>query len=318
MAHTPPQHRPAVSPAVSVVIPARDASATILRALCSVLEQDAPPAEVIVVDDASRDDTAALVAAVPGVRLIRLATPQGAAAARNAGIAAARGEVVAFQDADDEWLPDKLRRQMALLQSDPSLLFVACGARLFGLDGQDRGPLYDGRVPRAGAEAWRGLLSRNTIATPCVLAWREALLAAGGFDARLPVAEDQDLWIRLSLAGRLGYLDACLVRVYVTRGSVSGVGTPLGARQQMQVTIPMIRRHLAALRSRLSRDERRRILGERLCRVGRAAYSHRLYRPGLAMVLEASLLGFRPLENLAFLAVASPPARWLKRRLGRA
>ena len=203
-----------------------------------------------------------------------------------------------------------------MLRADPETTFVACGARLFGVDGMDRGPLYDGCIPREGRETWRGLLARNTIATPCVVAWRAALHRAGGFDAALAVAEDQDLWIRLSLQGRLGYLDAHLVRVHVTPVSVSGVGTQLGARQQMQVTIPMIRRHVAQQRARLSRREVRRILGERLCRVGRAAYSHRLYAEGLALVLEATLRGYRPAENLLFLAVASPPARWLKRRLG--
>lgn len=310
MAHTP------CGTDVSVVIPARDAAGTLARALRSVLDQAPPPAEVIVVDDASRDDTAALAESTPGVTVIRLPAPSGAAAARNAGIAAATRPYVAFQDADDEWLPGKLARQMALFAADPGLDFVACGARLFGLDGADRGPLYDGCIPRAGAEAWRGLLARNTIATPCVVARRQALLDAGGFDAALPVAEDQDLWIRLALRGRLGYVDAFLVRVHVTRISVSGVGTPLGSRQQIEVTIPMVRRHVTALRDRLSAAERRRILGERLGRVGRAAYSDRHYRPGLAMVAQAMLHGHRPLENALFLAIASPPARWLKRWLG--
>ena len=130
------------------------------------------------------------------------------------------------------------------------------------------------------------------------------------------MAEDQDLWIRLALRGRLGYLDAFLVRVHVTRISVSGVGTPLGSRQQIDVTIPMLRRHVAALRDRLSRAERRAILGERLCRVGRAAYSDRHYAAGLALVAQAIGHGYRPAENVMFLLIASPPARWLKRRLG--
>lgn len=311
--------RPRLSdpPLVSVVIPARNAAATLARAIASVQAQDWAALDIIVVDDASTDATAAVAAGFAGVRTIRLPAQSGAAAARNAGIAAASGRVIAFQDADDEWLPGKLRRQMALLQADPACSFVACGARLVTLDGRDGGPLFGGQIPQAGDDAWRGLLARNTIATPCVVAWRRALEAACGFDAGLTVAEDQDLWIRLSLAGRLAYLDAHLVRVHMTAISVSGVGTALGARQQVQITIPMIRRHVAAQRARLSRREARAILGERLCRVGRSAYGFGLYREGLAMVLAASLYGFRPLENLLYLVIASPPARWLKRMLRR-
>lgn len=302
---------------VSVVIPAREAAATISRALDSVLAQDPPPLEMIVVDDASRDATAAIVAgyAAHGVRLLHLDEPAGAAAARNAGIDAAAGNLVAFQDADDEWLPGKLARQLEVLDSDPRIAFVACDCRLIAADGHDLGPLYGGQVPAAGPAAWRGLLARNTIATPSVLVRRMALLEAGGFDPTLPVAEDQDMWIRLALHGHLGYVDAPLVRVHVTSGSLSGVGSPGGCHQQIAVTLPMVRRHLAAMEGSLSAAERRAILGERLGRIGRTAYASGLHLEGLRMIAQASLLGFRPVGNLWFLAHAAPPSRWLKRRL---
>ena len=300
-------------PRVSVVIPARNAAATLFRAVASARAQAPPPDEVIVVDDASTDATAS-VAKNLGARLIRLPAPAGAAAARNAGIAAATGEVIAFQDADDEWLPDKLARQLPLLEG---AVFVACGARLFAEDGSDLGPLYNGQIPAEGTEAWRGLLARNTIATPCVLAWRRELQAVGGFDAALPVAEDQDLWLRLALRGRLRYLDAHLVRVHRTSASVSGVGTALGARQQVQVTLPMIERHLAANRARLSAAEIRRIRGQRRLLVGRGACWTGAWAEGAPLVLSAMLLGHRPLEGVRVLLATLPPVRWLRRRLGR-
>lgn len=296
-------------PTVSVVIPARDAAPTIGRAIASVQAQS--PDEIIVVDDASGDDTAERAERL-GARVIRLARGVGAAAARNAGIAAASGAVIAFQDADDEWLPGKLDRQMALLCAPPAAAFVACGARLFAEDGADLGPLYDGQIPLAGGQAWRGLLARNTIATPTVLAWRDELLAAGGFDVALPVAEDQDMWIRLALRGRLAYLDEQLVRVHRTPISVSGVGTGLGYRQQLQFTLPMIERHIAANRARLAQGEVARIRGGRLARIGRAAYWHGAYADGLRLVGRAILLGDRPLANALFLAKAAPPLRWLR------
>lgn len=299
---------------VSVVIPARDAAATLARAVRSVREQDYAAVEVLVVDDASRDATASIAGSL-GARLIRLDRPQGAAAARNAGIAQARGGLIAFQDADDEWLPGKLRRQVSLLQADPDAVFAACGARLIGQDGRDHGPLYDGQIPVAGAQAWRGLLARNTIATPCVIARRHALAAVGPFDTTLPVAEDQDMWLRLAMHGPLAYLDEQLVRVHATPLSVSGVGTALGSRQQRAITLPMVRRHLATRCGDLSRHEVRQILAARFGRVGRASYSDGDYRAGLAMLAKATWFGDRPATNLPFLLSASPVGRWLKRSL---
>ncbi len=303
---------------VSVVIPARNAARTLVRAVRSVLAQDYRPIEVIIVDDGSHDDTRAVAAAFGDpVRLIALPHARGAAAARNEGIRAAAGSIVAFQDADDEWLQGKLSRQVALLLSSPDLVFIACGARFVGPDGDALGPLYGGQTPTPGARAWVGLLARNTIATPTVVAWRQALLDAGGFDAALPVAEDQDMWIRLATRGALGYLDAPLVRVHATPGSLSGVGSAVSVRQQMEFTLPMIERHVAARRSELSAAERRGILGQRLGRAGRSAYTFGHYRDGLRLLARSIGYGFEPTQSLMFLLSAAPPVRWAKRRLRR-
>src|SRR3569833_81721 len=99
---------------VSVVIPAWNAQACLSRAIRSVLAQTLPPFEILVVDDGSTDATPSLVRQFGSpVRLIHQGHA-GAAAARNTGIAAASGEYIAFLDADDEWLPRKLQRQMSL------------------------------------------------------------------------------------------------------------------------------------------------------------------------------------------------------------
>jgi len=195
---------------VSVIIPARDAALTIRRAIASVLAQSYTPIEVIVVDDGSRDETAEVVRALAerDVRLIRLQDNRGAAAARNVGIEAASGEIVAFQDADDEWLAGKLEQQMDRLRSDPGLVLVASRALFASEHREELGPLFGGATPPAGPRGWVPLLARNTIATPTVVTPRRALVEAGGFDTSLPVAEDQDMWIRLRLmirAAPLGF-----------------------------------------------------------------------------------------------------------------
>ncbi len=109
---------------VSVVVPTYNRAHLLERALRSVIPQCGPRDEVIVADDGSTDDTATVVEAFGGpVRLLRL-PHRGAGAARNAGIEAARGDLVAFLDSDDEWLPGKLSLQRAVLAAFPDLLFV--------------------------------------------------------------------------------------------------------------------------------------------------------------------------------------------------
>src|ERR1700728_3850120 len=108
------------SPLVSVVIPTYNRAATIGRTLDSVVRQTHRPLEIIVVDDGSSDDTLRAVdrqgCTVP-LTVLALGDNQGAAAARNQGIALARGDFVAFLDSDDEWQPDKIAKQLAALDA---------------------------------------------------------------------------------------------------------------------------------------------------------------------------------------------------------
>ena len=305
------------SPVVTVVVPAYQAAATLARALDFILVQsglpsDVGPLDIVVVDDVSSDATAEIAEsyAAHGVRLIRRATRGGAAAARNDGIAAA-GEMVAFLDADDEWCPGKLAKQIAVLRSDPRIVFVSCGSVLIDPNGRLIGPLYDDDIPIAGDQAWRGLLARNTIATPSVLAWRRALLDVGGFNPALRVAEDQDMWIRLSIHGHLGYVDEPLVRVHATPNSLSSGNV----HEQVAVTLPVVERYIALKQAELTPDEIRSIRGGRWGRLGRNAYSQELYVDGLRIIGRAMRYGDRPLYNVLFLLNGAPPMRWLKRHL---
>ena len=106
---------------VSVVIPAYNSAQTLGRALASVRRQSLKPGETLIIDDCSTDDTPRIVAAYAdiGARLITLAKRGGASNARNVGVREARGEFVAFLDADDEWLEAKLEKQMAMIAADP-------------------------------------------------------------------------------------------------------------------------------------------------------------------------------------------------------
>jgi len=124
------------APDVSVVIPAYNAAWCVAKAIESVLVQEGADFEIIVVDDGSTDDTAAVLARYgDAIRVVRQRN-QGLSAARNAGIRAAQGEFVAFLDADDWWLAGKLGQQLALMHTRPELGFCSTAARVEDPDGR--------------------------------------------------------------------------------------------------------------------------------------------------------------------------------------
>lgn len=203
-----PAAQPETAPLVSVVIPAHNSRDFIAETLDSVLAQDYPAIEVIVVDDGSSDDTCEITARyAPRVSLLRQ-SHQGAAAARNRGIAASSGAYVAFIDADDVWWPRKLSTQVAALRGSGHGLAYGRFIR-WRADTDGRYPpaaeLFAGAV---GAERSEGpfitgfpyveLLQRCIVWTSTVLVERAALERAGLFDPSLQKGQDYDLWLRLS------------------------------------------------------------------------------------------------------------------------
>lgn len=297
------------TPSVSVVIPARDAEETLANAVRSALGQTHSPLEVIVVDDCSTDRTADIAASFGNdrVRFAKLDVHSGAAAARNAGIEIARGEWIAFLDADDEWLPEKLEKQVLLTRPDTTL--ISCASNEFSPEGKDLGDTCGGLAIATGREAWKSLLAANFVSTPTVLARRSDLLALEGFDSSLKVGEDQDMWIRLALLGAVDYVFESLARVHVRRQSLS---TP-NISDQLGYTIAMIERHVAALGNRLTGTERRAVLGERYGRLGQATCGRGNYRNGAPIVLRSLFFGYRPMQNIWCLVVNLPALRWLRR-----
>jgi glycosyltransferase involved in cell wall biosynthesis len=299
------------SPLVTVVIPAFNASKTIERAVDSVLVQGFHDYEIVVIDDKSTDDTAEVVQRRYGeqVRLLRLPQNVGESGAMNAGITDARGEFIAFLDADDEWLPDKLEPQVAVLKRNPRAALVACGCRFVDPSGETVRDAGIFSVNVARSEIWRVLLARTLLAKPCVVARADALRAVGPFDTGLAVGADQDMWIRLALHGEIELVPAILVLVHDTAGSL----TKAYADRVDRYMLPMIRRHIDAQRHRLPREEIRAILGERYATIGRNLYqAGRLVR-GAELLLRSALMRHNIGGNLWYLITASPPAKVIKR-----
>lgn len=190
---------PAASPRVSVVIPTYNRASLLPRAIESVLSQTFQDFEIIIVDDASTDDTGRVVEALPGarVRYVRLPERGGASHARNVGIREARGEWVAFLDSDDEWLPEKLEAQLRRADDDPSVAVVQCWS-LWEAKGV-RLPVQPEHLPRDGG--FEGILRHwQRVAVTAFIIRRDALSAVGGFDESMDVAEDWDLQFRLDQA----------------------------------------------------------------------------------------------------------------------
>lgn len=285
-------------PTVSVVIPAHNAAATIARAIQSAWNQDYAPAEVIVVDDASTDGTAAAARAEarPGrpVHVVTLPRNRGASAARNEGIRRATAELIAFLDADDEWLEGKLARQVAILQGDPEVTLVTCNSLPVTADGTPGQPAHTLRPPVEGPEAWKALLGGNFIPTPTVLARRDLLLDLGGFDETLPVAEDFDLWIRLALRGKVATAREVLVRYHSRPASLM----KRHSREAGRIVMAVIARHLAEQEARLAPRETAAISGRMAFTQAVNMYFDGHYWESLPFFLRAIRLGHRPVKSV--------------------
>lgn len=300
-------------PFISVIVPAYNAVTTLERALNSISDQAYKSLEVIIVDDASVDGTAQRAASYEGldIRLIKSEKNLGASGARNLAIDVARGEYLAFLDADDEWLPGKLDAQFALLEKHEKAIFVTCEAHLLGAGGRPLGRINPRRERPQGHDGWKALLRYPCVATPCVLARRDKVVEIGGFSTSLASGEDQDLWIRLAMLGAVEHLDEVLVNVYDT-------GFSLSKRERINsaaAILPLIEQRVEENRSRLSAREVQTILAQRYQSTGRIYVEAGQYRKGFELLAKASRMGLDPAGNVSYFARSTPPARVLKKLL---
>jgi glycosyltransferase involved in cell wall biosynthesis len=204
------------APSISVVVPCYNAAPFVSTTLRSVFAQELPPSEVIVVDDGSGDGSADLVEReFPQVQLIRQAN-QGVAAARNSGIAASRGDWIAFIDADDYWTPIKLREQWERLQREPRARLAHSAFRGWwtvrpeptheDLAALDERAQLSARWRGCDGWAYSALLLDCVVWTSTVLMQRSLLDEVGAFDTRLRIGEDYDLWLRASRVTPFAFL----------------------------------------------------------------------------------------------------------------
>jgi glycosyltransferase involved in cell wall biosynthesis len=267
------------APKVSVIIPTYNRAEMLMCAVRSALTQTFSDLELIVIDDGSSDGSVERLAefgADPRLCVVRNKVPSGRPALpRNAGLARARGEFVAFLDSDDRWYPEKLATQLEYLEANPDCALVSGRCRWVGAEER----LWPELLERAFR--YEDLVAGNVIACSMTMVRRSVVTACGGFDTRagLRLGEDWDLWLRIAQRHAFAVLPDVLGEYTVHAGGVSrhkarellgriSVLTLLSARE------PRFRaeleRRIGALRRELSRElwSRRRFATAARVRLG--------------------------------------------------
>ena len=229
-------HEHRESPLVSVIVPTYNGARFLAQTIESVLAQTYPNLEVLVVDDGSTDATSSIATGYGSrVRYIQQANA-GTAAARNRGVAEARGDYIALLDHDDLWLPHKLERQMPTFASDPAIGVVFARIEFFRTE---TGEVTAHYFP--GLELGpHDLLAHRILPIQTVVIRRRALEAVGPFDVDLRGTDDWDLGIRLSAQFRMVGVPETLAKVRLHPDQQGG--DPLAMYRQAQ---RVLRKHRA-------------------------------------------------------------------------
>ncbi len=202
------------SPLVSVVIPAYNSGCFLAETIQSILGQTYVPLEIIIVNDGSTDNTAIVLAKFrlhENLRVIHHSTNRGQAAARNNGIRAARGDYIAFCDADDIWLPEKVEKQMNVFWRNEKAEIVYCDIYKFDQHHIFPKTLWQEKniTPvRGGSELLTNIFYRNFIPGAMTVVKKDIFHKAGFYDESLRVCEEYDLWLRMIAANI--QIDFCL------------------------------------------------------------------------------------------------------------
>jgi len=205
---------------VSVIIPTYNHATFLPWALESVFAQTSHPLEVIVVEDGSTDETAEVLRVYEGRIRVLTQPNRGVAAARNAGAAVASGELLAFLDADDAWLPAKLERQVACFGGEPGVGLVHCGVEEVDGRGRQLRTRLDGL---GGWVSMEMLLFRRGVILgggSAAVIRRAAFLDVGGFDEALSTSADWDLYYRIARRYPVGFVPEVLVRYRIHGGNM--------------------------------------------------------------------------------------------------
>jgi glycosyltransferase involved in cell wall biosynthesis len=270
-------------PLVSVAIPSYNAASTLAETIDSVLAQSYPNIEVIVVDDGSKDHTPAVLEKYAG-RVVGIRTANGGlAAARNTGLARARGHYLALLDADDVCEPERIRMQVDFMEGHPAVVLCSTDFSAFDTSGEisrshiaryysmvreapdgvrslyRQHGIVDGAVKTCHGDVYQHLVAGNFVHPPTVLFRRTVLDRAGRFNRGLPNTSDWDWLIRVSRTGPLGFIDRPLLRYRLSPSQMSSSRNRAVKTQEIADVMSRLEQVDPALFQRCRGELRRRL-----------------------------------------------------------
>jgi len=208
-------------PKISVIIPTYNRAEFLRNSVSSVLEQTFKDFELIISDDASTDDTKQYVKSIfdPRVMYIYNKTNMGVAAARNNALTISKGKYIAFLDDDDQWLPEKLEKQLRIIEKSPgSVRGVYSGELTIDLDSNK---ITSVSIPKYRGKILKEILPKNFIVTSSILLDKVCFEKAGLFDESIPFGEDFDMWIRIAGEFEFEYVPEPLVKRYLHKHRIT-------------------------------------------------------------------------------------------------
>lgn len=206
---------------VSVIIPTYNRAQLLNNSVNSVLSQTHCDFELLIIDDCSTDNTSEVLEGIKDerVRVIKNPSNRGIAAVRNIGIMNSRGRYIAFLDDDDEWLPDKLEKQLNMIENSPAGLgCVYTGCMIIDMETND---VYQTSIPQYRNNVLTQLLMKNFITTSTTMIKKTCFDKAGLFDEEIPYGEDYDMWIRIAGDFEFDYIKEPLVKYRIHKNSIS-------------------------------------------------------------------------------------------------
>lgn len=226
---------------ISIIIPTYNRADKITASIESVLNQTYGNFELLVIDDASTDNTEEVIRDIRDDRVSyhRLPDNSGAGAARNAGVQLAKYDIIGFQDSDDIWHPDKLEKQLCYweIHRDFSMIYSKFRYHEDGDSSYDAfAHMGDGSME---GDLYKDLFTRNTIGTPTVLVDKGCFLSCGGFDSTLRCLEDWEFFVRFAKDYLIGFVDEELVDVFLVRGG----GVSSNPEEYIRVRFKMLHDH---------------------------------------------------------------------------
>ena len=267
------------NPIVSVIIPVYNGGEFINKAVESVLKQTYRDFEIIIINDGSTDNTEVIVKQFNDIRIRYICHEKnlGLSKARNTGIRTCRGKYIAFLDADDEYLPEKLALQVKRFENISSEVGVVC-AWSFNMD--QYGKIFSKRfLPKKEGYVFELLLSANPMSVPTLLIRKECFEKVGLFDSELDGQEDWDMWMRITK-----YYKISLIKMPLAKRRIHPNRMSDQFDRKVMTAQRIIEKHMGELKKRRRIYSRHYFyIGRRYCFMGKTVIARKFISKAISL-----------------------------------